>query len=1225
MFGLMFFCVQASALESLSYSGRLVQLTGAPVAGPVNLRAELVYTNSLSTVLCSDDISNVSLSKGVFHVKLDFACSGGKTLAQVLSQAPTNESVAIQITDVTNSKKYSFQALHALPYASVASQLAQMGAGDGEFLKWDDLAKQWKPGSVSGASGGTVTTVSATAPLAVATATSTPAISISQANTTTSGYLSSADWNAFNSKEGTIAAGTAAQYYRGDKSWQTLDTSVVPENVNLYFTNARALGVPLTGFVTAAGAIVATDTTLAAFGKTQGQINAINTASANYLIKNSTDAISGLVNVGTTGLLQLNYVPVGMNDAVNKSYTDTKLALTGGTLTGVLTLDDDLKIKGGSNHVTVKGHATSASYNLTLPQNAGTAGFVLSTDGSGNTSWVTPAIGSSNITDGSIVNADVNAGAAIDQSKIANLTTDLAAKEPTISLGTTAQYWKGNKTWASLQTDVQALVLSGFTTGSNATLANTDTVSGAFGKVQGQIDAINSSIAGKEASFVAGSNSEFYRGDKSWQTLNGGAVANTPVGNIAATTTQNAINELDSEKQDKLTATSVVDNRELRFYELPGNGTFYSSLKSPDDLTANINYTLPLVAPTLGQVLSSNASGVMSWITIPSAPVTTVFGRNGVVAATAGDYTASQITNTPAGTIAATDVQTALNELATEKEGVLTNPNDTTKYYRGDKTWATFATDAINSVLSTFSVGTGTKPAVTNTDTVVGAFGKVQKTLNDINSDYVSKSADQTINGSLAINSLTGFITVPNPINPTDAANKTYVDSFGQWAKNGSDINYGGGKVGIGTTTPGQKLSVVGTVESTSGGFKFPDGSIQTTASSATAGGNAVLSFTGATSASANNSAFAVGTLYTNNLLATNPTNSSITITTAGNYSISVIGNLCAGGANGYVTSGININGVNKVGASNLANSCGSPSSTITYYLNPGDVVLGWCSNGQGMSMTCVMSMSAVLPAGGIQVWNQNSTDAYYNIGNVGIGTMNPVAKLHIGSGGSFAIDNPGSAPSGSSISMGSPQGSPGISIARGDGSNGELKTWQMRVESDSNFIVQEKNVGLTTGTPRFVIAPGGKVGIGTTTPQATLDVNGSISSQGPAGEATSGSITAGTGGGTTVSGYTVSYSVGTGLNATTGFFQPTVAGRYLLTANAYSGASSNWVLTVCKNGSCARGAPSAGITGNGYLAHFSKVVNLNGSSDYATVAISNYSGSTATIADVNMTWTKLP
>lgn len=38
------------------------------------------------------------------------------------------------------------------------------------------------------------------------------------------------------------------------------------------------------------------------------------------------------------------------------------------------------------------------------------------------------------------------------------------------------------------------------------------------------------------------------------------------------------------------------------------------------------------------------------------------------------------------------------------------------------------------------------------------------------------------------------------------------------------------GYIGIGTTSPEQKLSVVGIIKSTSGGFQFPDGTIQTTA-----------------------------------------------------------------------------------------------------------------------------------------------------------------------------------------------------------------------------------------------------------------------------------------------------------------------------------------------------------------------------------------------------------
>ncbi len=43
-----------------------------------------------------------------------------------------------------------------------------------------------------------------------------------------------------------------------------------------------------------------------------------------------------------------------------------------------------------------------------------------------------------------------------------------------------------------------------------------------------------------------------------------------------------------------------------------------------------------------------------------------------------------------------------------------------------------------------------------------------------------------------------------------------------------------GGNVGIGINTPTQKLSVAGIIESTQGGFKFPDGTVQTTAATAT-------------------------------------------------------------------------------------------------------------------------------------------------------------------------------------------------------------------------------------------------------------------------------------------------------------------------------------------------------------------------------------------------------
>lgn len=46
-----------------------------------------------------------------------------------------------------------------------------------------------------------------------------------------------------------------------------------------------------------------------------------------------------------------------------------------------------------------------------------------------------------------------------------------------------------------------------------------------------------------------------------------------------------------------------------------------------------------------------------------------------------------------------------------------------------------------------------------------------------------------------------------------------------------------GGNAGIGTLTPAQKLSVVGTIQSTIGGFMFPDGSVQTTAATGSGSG----------------------------------------------------------------------------------------------------------------------------------------------------------------------------------------------------------------------------------------------------------------------------------------------------------------------------------------------------------------------------------------------------
>jgi hypothetical protein len=108
------------------------------------------------------------------------------------------------------------------------------------------------------------------------------------------------------------------------------------------------------------------------------------------------------------------------------------------------------------------------------------------------------------------------------------------------------------------------------------------------------------------------------------------------------------------------------DGGRLSLKELAMNGTNSVSLRSPDSLAIDLIFTLPSADGTSGQVLQTDGAGNLSWSNT-SSPITSVFGRTGVVTSAASDYTASQIDNTAAGNVASTNVQAAINELDAEK------------------------------------------------------------------------------------------------------------------------------------------------------------------------------------------------------------------------------------------------------------------------------------------------------------------------------------------------------------------------------------------------------------------------------------------------------------------------------------------------------------------------------------------------------------------------------
>lgn len=73
------------------------------------------------------------------------------------------------------------------------------------------------------------------------------------------------------------------------------------------------------------------------------------------------------------------------------------------------------------------------------------------------------------------------------QAQINSNVTAINTKEPSITSGTTAQYWRGDKTWQTLATDVRGTVLTGLSTATNSAITATDNILLALGKVQAQI------------------------------------------------------------------------------------------------------------------------------------------------------------------------------------------------------------------------------------------------------------------------------------------------------------------------------------------------------------------------------------------------------------------------------------------------------------------------------------------------------------------------------------------------------------------------------------------------------------------------------------------------------------------------------------------------------------------------------------------------------------------
>ncbi|QDK39003.1 tail fiber domain-containing protein [Bdellovibrio sp. NC01] len=250
--------------------------------------------------------------------------TGTSTPVISISQATTSTNGYLSSTDwnTFNGKVNNGGGAPSLQSGLDAAKPASPSAGAIYFATDSKVIYQYNSGSwvsiaSSSGSGGTVTNVTASAPLSVSNGSSTPALTISQATTSTNGYLSSADWNTFNNKQaagnyitaltGDITASgpgsAAATVAKLQGSTLTVTTPANKDHLRFNgtaFVNSPLLASDLSGTIPAANMPAFTGDATSSAGSTALTLTAVGTAGTYYKV--TTDS-KGRVTSGAASLV----------------------------------------------------------------------------------------------------------------------------------------------------------------------------------------------------------------------------------------------------------------------------------------------------------------------------------------------------------------------------------------------------------------------------------------------------------------------------------------------------------------------------------------------------------------------------------------------------------------------------------------------------------------------------------------------------------------------------------------------------------------------------------------------------------------------------------------------------------------------------------------------------------------------------------------------------------
>lgn len=293
----------------------------------------------------------------------------------------------------------------------------------------------------------------------------------------------------------------------------------------------------------------------------------------------------------------------------------------------------------------------------------------------------------------------------------------------------------------------------------DAGLGNVDNTSDANKPVS---TAQAAAIAAKEPSFAAGTTSQWLRGDKTFQTLTKSDVS---LGNVDNTSDAN---------KPVSTAQAAADTTALNAAKAYADSLVVGLWDDRGNYNASVN-TFPASggSGSAGAVLKGDIWTITVAGTLGGTAVSvgqTVRATVDTPGQTAGNWAISV-----AGLANIDDVisdgvtgrapsQNAVFDALALKEDAIA-AGTTAQYLRGNKTWSDFATDVRAVVLTGISFATGT--AVVAGDTVLAAIGKLQKQITDLiaTKDATGGIVGMTlfkINFKNAANTFTSFFTNAN-------------------------------------------------------------------------------------------------------------------------------------------------------------------------------------------------------------------------------------------------------------------------------------------------------------------------------------------------------------------------------------------------------------------------------------------------------------------------------